>query len=399
LAYDAYNGSAIGVFYNTNTLDPNDMTRSHARLAYYEPVKSQSNFHILLKQHVTKILFTKKGGKVQVEGVEYAASEDSPRITVQVRKEAILSAGGIGSPRILQASGVGPSALLNKLNIPVVVDLPGVGANLQDHAWNTFLSDLTTLPDHGYTPEEVESLYRLNKTGPRTVGGSNLLTFIPLEMMSGPAFTQQYISDYREQSPSEFLHPDTHPSVVAGYSVQKEILTRRLARNDMAAAEFSCAKAFTFIIAQHPFSRGHVHITSPSTFVPPEIDFRYGSNPLDFTILVESVKWLRKAYATPHLAQYNPVEIAPGPEVTSDEGITEWIKTTMDTMFHSCCTNAMMPKRLGGVVDSELRVWGIQGLRVVDASVIPLIPATHLQATIYALAEKAADMIKGNRGF
>ncbi|RPA82280.1 GMC oxidoreductase [Ascobolus immersus RN42] len=397
LAFDAYNGTALGVFYNTMSVDPRTMTRSHARLAYYEPVKNQSNFHILMRKHVTKILFKKKGKNVEVEGVEYAESEDSPRITVKVKKEAILSAGGIGSPRILQASGVGPSKLLKSLNIPVVLDMPGVGANLQDHAWNTFLSELTTLPTHGLTPEEAETLYRVNKTGPRTVGGSNLLTFLPLEMMSGPAYTKKYIDSYKAQSPAQFLSTDTHPSVVAGYAAQKTILTKRLARNDMAASEFSAAPQFTFIIQQHPFSRGHVHITSPSTFTAPEIDFRYGSNPLDFDILVESVRWLRKAYATPHLSKYNPVEIAPGPDATSDEAITEWIKTTMDTMFHSCCTNAMMPKGLGGVVDSQLKVWGVSNLRVVDASVIPLIPATHLQSTVYAIAEKAADLIKGKK--
>lgn len=146
LQYDGYSGKAIGVFYNTNTLDPRTMSRSHARLAYYEPVKNQSNFHILLNQQVTKIIFNKKGKKVTAEGVEYAATETGPRSTVEAKKEIILSAGGIGSPRVLQASGVGPAKLLESLNIPVVVDLPGVGANLQDHAWNTFLTDRKSSP-------------------------------------------------------------------------------------------------------------------------------------------------------------------------------------------------------------------------------------------------------------
>lgn len=142
------------------------------------------------------------------------------------------------------------------------------------------------------------------------------------------------------------------------------------------------------VSVQHPFSRGHVEINSTNPLLRPIVDLRTGSNPVDLTLLVEAFRYARKIVATDAIQELVPTELLPGANVTSDEAILAYAKSSASTMFHPSGTSAMMPRELGGVVDSSLRVYGVRNLRVVDASIIPLIPATHIVSTVYAIAEK-----------
>lgn len=150
---------------------------------------------------------------------------------------------------------------------------------------------------------------------------------------------------------------------------------------------------FSFSI-QHPFSRGFVEAASADAFAAPRVDLRTASNPVDVELYVAALRWGRRVVATPAIQRLAPAELQPGSAVDADADIRKYVRGAMSTMFHPAGTCAMQPRALGGVVDARLRVHGVANLRVVDASIMPLIVAAHLQTTVYAIAEKAADMIK-----
>lgn len=141
-------------------------------------------------------------------------------------------------------------------------------------------------------------------------------------------------------------------------------------------------------ILMHPLSRGTVSITSSDPMSHPAIDPRYFSHPYDGRALVESLRFNRKLLSSGPIQALGAVETLPGEQTTSDTDILNFIKGVTSTEFHYAGTCAMLPRGLGGVVDPELKVYGIEGLRVVDASIMPLLPSAHTQATVYAIAEK-----------
>lgn len=141
-------------------------------------------------------------------------------------------------------------------------------------------------------------------------------------------------------------------------------------------------------ILMHPLSRGTIAINSTDPFAPPVIDPRYLSHPYDGQVLVESLRFNRKLLATQQVEALGATETLPGVHITSDSDILEFIKGVSSTEYHYAGTCAMLPRPLGGVVDSNLNVHGIDGLRIVDASIMPLLPSAHTQATVYAIAEK-----------
>jgi choline dehydrogenase-like flavoprotein len=146
---------------------------------------------------------------------------------------------------------------------------------------------------------------------------------------------------------------------------------------------------------QKPLSRGFVEIVSADPFDLPNVDWRTLSNPFDRDILLAGIRFIRRLLARPELSAWNASETAPGPDVQAEEDLVLWIRENMTpTFFHSSCSCAMRKREWGGVVDGRLRVYGVEGLRVVDASVFPMIPAAHLSASVYAVAERAADLIK-----
>jgi choline dehydrogenase-like flavoprotein len=172
-------------------------------------------------------------------------------------------------------------------------------------------------------------------------------------------------------------------------------LTRDLSTFASANQEFIFGDQAILPCLQKPFSRGTVLINSTSPFDPPVIDPRYLSNPLDLALLVAGFKYARAIRATSALQSISVQETYPGPTTQTDNQIEEFIRGGLATENHHGGTAAMLPRDLGGVVDSNLRVYGVQGLRVVDASIMPLLPAAHLQATVYGIAEKVS-MVTSN---
>ncbi|KAF4776131.1 glucose oxidase [Colletotrichum scovillei] len=402
-----------GVFWYPTSFDPATVTRSMARRGHWDGIEAaRDNYETITGHKVLKVLFD---GDSKVEtrtaiGVSYveanSATFNGARI-VKARKEVILATGSIHTPQILQRSGVGGRALLEAAGIEVVVDLPGVGQNFQDHpvgagATFTFTNfdvhpDMTDLVNNQTFIDEAKAEFEANRTGPLTIGAGNVATFLPFPVIT-PSF-EAITSAYESQPPSAHLPPDTHPTVIAGYAAQQTRLAAALRSPGAAFYNFFLRGSPTesnFVLL-HPLSRGTISLnTSDPFFAEPIVDYRALSNPTDLAVQIEFIRFTRRYFLeSATLARYAPVETVPGANVTSDEALGEAVRRMVSpTTFHPVGTAAMMPRALGGVVDEGLEVYGVRGLSVVDASVMPDLPGAYTQQTVYAVAEKAADLIK-----
>jgi GMC oxidoreductase len=201
---------------------------------------------------------------------------------------------------------------------------------------------------------------------------------------------QSLINEVRSQVASQYLPSTFDPAVVKGFEAQRKILMDSFASNTTAVIELPLTgKSGSGNILLKPLSRGSINIDPANPSGGPVIDFGVLTNPVDLKINLAAFKLSRQVYSSPHMADLGPVETAPGVNVTTDEAIISWIHSTLlPSAAHPCGTAAMMSREIGGVVGPDLLVHGIQGLSVVDASIMPLIPGTHLSATVYAIAEK-----------
>ena len=203
---------------------------------------------------------------------------------------------------------------------------------------------------------------------------------------------------YEAQDPALYLAPGTDPDVIRGYKAQKKALAKAMRSTGSAFYNFFVRGTASEPgpVLLHPLSRGTVTIdlTDP-LFALPNVDYRALSNPADGDVLVAFTRFTRRLFTTTSLNQYNPQELAPGANVTAPADIVDELRGRMvPSSFHPVGTAAMMPRNLGGVVDEELQVYGVKGLSVVDASVFPDLPGAYTQQTVYAVAEKAADLIQ-----
>lgn len=207
--------------------------------------------------------------------------------------------------------------------------------------------------------------------------------------------TAQNVDDW-----STYLPPNYDASLRRGYQIQLSTLLPRLPQNTTPAYEILNNNAGGLTVSiMHPLSRGTVQITTLDPFLQPAIDPRWASHPLDMTTLVAALQFNQALLYTPSLAELQPSYEAAGvPPNPTSEFLTDWIKRGIRTEFHSSGTAAMAPLAHGGVVDPSLLVYGTTNLRVVDTSIFPLVPGAHLQAVVYGVAEKAADIIKAAGG-
>ncbi|RPB16228.1 GMC oxidoreductase [Morchella conica CCBAS932] len=390
--------SAVGVFYLPNSLNPITMTRSFTRPDDHDVAVERANYHLLAGNQVTKILTE----DAVAYGVEYSAGSNQPRYIVNATVEVVVAAGAVHTPQLLQLSGIGPRTLLEELGVEVVSDLPGVGSNFQDHPSLIVPYSFTGL---AFSPQNLTSnatlaayyreLYNLSKTGPYTVSAGNALAFISTNSFTNK--TSELVAEGRNQNET-YLSPGADPGVTAGYKKQRDLLLDIWGSSDAATIEYSVGSAGPLVISlSHALSRGDIRASSLDPFSPPSVDWRAFENPLDMELMIDAFRAGRRLMQTPAMTELGAIEATTG-NLTTDEQIVDYLKKTMSPSFsHVCCTSPMMPKEIGGVVDEELRVFGVSGLRVIDAGVVPVVPAAHLQATIYAVAEKAADLIKSSR--
>ena len=403
-------GDKEGICWVPASQHPVTARRSHAGLGHYAAVLPRANYDLLVKHQVARVVY-RKGPKFGPPLVEVRSLVDGHLFNVTVQGEVIISAGSLHTPTVLQRSGIGPASFLGKAGISVVLDLPGVGSNLQDHSgppvtWNyTKPYKFFPLPSDmvNNTTFKADAIAGFDQTparGPYTLAGGNSAIYVSL-----PHVTTKYRDIIRrirrmaaDGSAAAYLPPDVRsdPAIIAGYKDQLLALANLLENPEAPSLETPWATseapgaAYSFLL--HPLSRGTVRLDLTNHFAQPILDYRAGSNPADFDIHLAHVRYLRRLLDTPTMTQYGVAEIGPGAAAAaSDAGLTNYIKAQSILSFmHPCCTAAMMSKNKGGVVGPDLKVHGAAGLRIADMSIMPLLPGSHLSATAYAVGEKVS---------
>jgi choline dehydrogenase-like flavoprotein len=310
-----------------------------------------------------------------------------------VKKEAIMAAGPFFTPQILQVSGIGDSALHKQIGVNTVIDLPAVGHNLEDHVLLATVAAVTTdevtssdLSSNATFAAQAMAEYHEHGTGPYSTPTGDFLLFLPLSTYSNSS--AQIAADAASTDGTQYLPAGTPAEVVAGYKKENAILAAKLTSNDSAALELIWDAGTLVLGLQHPFSRGNIKAVSSNVFDLPDKSAGMLANPADMRMLVEAVKFTRVVRNTAAVQQLKPFEVLPGANVTSDADIENFIRQNAATEYHPSGSCKLGPREEGGVVGTDLKVYGASNLRVVDASVIPLLPATHIMTTVYGVAEK-----------
>ncbi|KDN65625.1 hypothetical protein CSUB01_11269 [Colletotrichum sublineola] len=387
----------LGAYLTTHSIDPRNQSRSSARTSHYDPILGRPNLSIATGQRVTKLLFDTSSTGPKAVAVEFSIGPGSTSQSVAARKEIIVAAGALNTPKLLQLSGIGPASVLSKYAIASIIDLPGVGSNLQDHPFGLTLASLSNgIPgnsdlDNATYDAEQGDLYYSKRKGRWTDTIAEALAFIPLLNFTTSDTASRLLSTI-DSTAAQFLPPGTDEAVAVGYQKQIEQILKMHNDASTAGMELLYVDGGRSVvnILMHPLSRGTVTINSSDPFLPPVIDPRYFSHPYDGQVLVESLRFNRRLLATGPIQALGATETLPGAATQSDEDILAFIKGITSTEYHYSGTCAMLPKAMGGVVDPELKVHGVDSLRVVDASIMPLIPSAHTQATVYAIAEKVS---------
>lgn len=261
-----------------------------------------------------------------------------------------------------------------------------------DSALDTFVTNHTgTSTSLYYTTKTNKSL------GPLTAPLINTVAFPSLQYHASE--WKPLLQHAQNQSSFTFLPLDTPPTVQSGYTRQKRLVLSHLARPDVGAYELLAASWGQMSIAnQKPLSRGTVRPASASIFDGPVVDPRYCADPLDCKIIRLGLQLVQRLMRTEAMTPLQPVVEDPRLNSTDEMELMAALKPLVGTEYHPSGTTSMMPLELGGVVDAELMVYGTCNLRVVDAGIMPLVPGAHIQAAVYAVAEKAADIIKAAAG-
>lgn len=370
---------------------------------------------------VEKVIFEKRSdGTVAAKGISFV--HNGAQSVQTAKKEVILCAGAIQSPQLLEVSGIGNSALLQSYNIEVVLDNPHVGENLQDHPMTGIsfevIDGLPTI-DMIRDPQVIQGAmeaYQASRQGPLTSGFHSVASLPVVEFLSEEGrseLSRLLDTNIKSTSPSaepsvskqhtilrSVLESPSESSVIIGMGASQMHFDKSLQKDIYAITEPENYVSFLVALAQ-PFSRGSVHIKSASISDPPDIDPRYLSHPLDLEILARHVKYIPTIAATEPLASLikdGGRRLPDGIDLDSLDSAKEYCKRNIITNNHPCGTCAMLPLEQGGVTDSRLRVYWVEGLRVVDASIFPMIPRGNIQSSVYAVAERAADLIKEDWG-
>ena len=340
--------------------------RMSSSRAYLWPIRDRSNLKIVKNAMVTRILIKNK----KAYGVEYLKSGKT--VKVAALREVILSAGSINSPQLLQLSGIGPKEVLESVSVRLIHDSPAVGKNLQDHLGVSYFykSKVPTLNDQlrPVLGKIFQGLrYILTRTGPLSLSVNQSGGFIRTREGLNKPNIQLYFSpvSYSLESPDRraMMSPDPFSAMLLGIS--------------------NCS----------PQSRGTVSLRSSDPLKPPIIKPNYLSHEDDVKDLLDGVKVLRKLAKTDSFRAVIGEEFRPGPDCQTDEEMIEHIKDTVWTVFHPSSTCRMGPDPKIDVVDSQLKVYGIEALRVADASIFPQLICGNINAATIMVGEKASDLI------
>ncbi|KAB0800575.1 hypothetical protein PPYR_06315 [Photinus pyralis] len=362
--------------------------RCSAAKAYLRPILKRSNLYILSNARVTKILISQR----RTTGVEFKINHTFYKVSA--KKEVILSAGSINTPQLLMLSGVGPQKHLNKFNISVIKNLK-VGYNLQDHVslpYTFLINDSVTISDLGVqNPSDILN-YWLNRNGPLTIpGGAEALAFVKTKL-------NKHLGDFPDLElvlGSGGFNGDLFGSLRKTFN-----FPNKLFRDIYGPILFSPAFSITTVLLQ-PKSRGRVRLKDGNSLSQPSIDLNYFADELDLHVMVEGFKHAKLIGESKQFRKYNSTfHTFTIPACThlpklSDKHTACLVRNLATTLGHQVGTCKMGPANdPDAVVDAELKVYGIRGLRVIDGSIMPNIIAGHPNSVIMMIAEKGSDIIK-----
>ncbi|KAF6758022.1 pyranose dehydrogenase [Ephemerocybe angulata] len=374
---DPNSGKPIGVTWTQFTIGAGERTSSAT--SYLGPdVRKRPNLAILVNTYAKRVLPTPGptlGFRKNIRTVELVRRNgEGPSTTVTAKKEVILTAGAIGSAKLLLDSGIGDKTELEKVGVKSVANIHDVGKGLTDH-FTASIMWTANGTDAVINATESLDLWRKERIG-------------PYSEPTGPRH-QILWSRIPDNSPvlKDYADPSAGPN-----SPHFEI-----------TLSGGGSSIFSFVVLLTPYSRGSVTINSTDPLAPPLIDLGFLTHPFDRAALIEGIRQTKRFYSGLAWDGYVKEFLGPDPDADpSPEGQEVFwnaIKADVNSFFHPCGTAAISPKGSGvgkgeGVVDSELKVKTVTGLRVADAAVIPYVPTAHTQAAVYTLAERAADLIK-----
>jgi len=362
---DYNSGDQAGVGYFQRVIERG--RRVSAARAFLKPARRRPNLEVRTDARARAILFQGK----RAVGISYIRQPGGPATTVQARREVILSAGTVNTARLLQISGVGPAALLGELGVPLVHELSGVGRNFRDHYAVRCVvrarPGTVTLNELSRGPRLAAQVLRW------AAGRPSILATAPSQVhvfwkswegLDAPDLQCVFTPGSYQQGRTYIL--DDYPGMTAGAWPHR------------------------------PESTGHVHARSTDPFVDPVIQPNYLADPIDRRVTLGGIRLIRRLLGTPELAPYVDRETLPGPSVQTDDELLDFARANGTTCYHLIGTARMGPAGdPSAVVDDTLLVHGMQGLRVVDASVMPNMPSANTYATTLMIAERAADLIRG----
>jgi choline dehydrogenase-like flavoprotein len=360
---DFNEGNNFGVSYFK--VNQNDGLRWNTVKAFLEPVKNRKNLRVISKCEVSKIILKNKKAK----GVKVFRNGKSEEI--YVNREIILSSGSIGSPKILELSGIGNPNILSKLGIDTEVESKNIGENLQDHLQLRVIYELENAKTLNQKANSfigklgIGLEYALKRTGPMSMAPSQLGLFAMSDKSHETPNLQFHVQPLSLDKFGEPLH--NFPGLTAS------------------------------VCNLNPQSRGNVHIVSKDYKIAPSIDPNYLSAEKDKIVAAQSIKLARKIISQPAMKKYNPKEYAPGIQFQSEDDLKKVAGDIGTTIFHPVGTCAM-GTNVSSVTDSNLKVRGVEGLRIADASIMPTITSGNTNAPTLMIAEKASEMIlKSNK--
>jgi choline dehydrogenase len=338
--------------------------RWSASKAWLRPAMSRPNLKVITKAHTRKVIVEAKEGVKRATGIEMIVEGEGEGLA-QARKAVILAAGSIGSPQLLQLSGIGPADVLGKFGIPVVHEANGVGANLQDHlqirmVWKVKGPTLNQLANSWLGKMQMGLQYLFWKRGPLTMPPSQLGAFAKTDPSEPSPNIEWHVQPLSLDKFGDSLHP--FPAITPS------------------------------VCNLRPTSRGWVRIKSNDPLAAPEIRLNYLSTPDDQRIAAKSMRITRNIMRAKAFAKYSPEEWRPGPSVEEDGALVKAAGDLGTTIFHPVGT-CRMGHDAGSVVDDRLRVHGIENLRVIDASVMPRITSGNTNAPTYMIAERGAEFV------
>ncbi|ROW06274.1 hypothetical protein VPNG_08077 [Cytospora leucostoma] len=460
-----FSGSVCGAVTRPEAVDPKSKTRSYVANTYLSSASSRPNLVVWTSTLVEKILFSSPRGEDDqpvATGVQYTSTRDGQTLTgqtVSARRDVIISAGAINTPRLLELSGVGDAKRLRSLGIPVVVDNPFVGEGLQNHAIVPLSFEIAPGEGEGDGFDTIDALSRQDpaalaaameaygrQTGPLSKSNTNVQAQLPFPNITseeGKRDLERILNDTLRTTAGESeSFPDTTNKTTPAYDAALKSYVRSVLESPTETSAFYMTvpgwasynpngswapvpagneKYYSApVLLSHPLSRGSVHVTksSPptatetSTTKPTEfgleVNPNYLSHPLDVEVLARHVQFVESvlvATAKPlatHIKQSSSAKrspgLPPGPRAfAGDEGLErarKYVRETALGAFHWTSTCMMLPREDGGVVDPQLRVYGCRNLRICDASIFPLVTRANTMATVYAVAEKGAEIIK-----